>query len=178
MKHIIFLLFGCIAITSLKAQKIAHLDYDSLISLMPETKLATEAANAYLTALNTEFSNMQAEYDKKLQAFKSDANLSEVLLKTRKLELEQLETRIKDFQEQARADYNQKQMSLTLPIMEKVKAAISSVAKEMGYRYVLDKSKRSTFILYSVDSDNILAAVKKKLDSMPMATLPLPTNAR
>jgi hypothetical protein len=44
------------------------------------------------------------------------------------------------------------------------------VAKENGYKYVLDAS--AGFILYSEPSDDILPQVKKKLDSMPIANLP------
>ena len=54
--------------------------------------------------------------------------------------------------------------------MEKAKKAIEAVAKENGYKYVLDTSAGN--VLYSEASEDILLAVKKKLDSMPAAVIP------
>lgn len=172
MKQYYILLFATIIFTCAHAQKVAHLDYDSLLSAMPETKIATEAANAYLTSLDTELNSMQQEFKKKEQTFLTETNASEFLKKTRETELEQLQKRIEDFKTQARQDYAKRQLELTTPIMEKAQAAVKAVAKEMGYKYVLDKSRRSTFILYSEESDNILSKVIKKLESMPAAKLP------
>ena len=67
-------------------------------------------------------------------------------------------------------DYQKKSAELTAPIMEKAKKGIEAVSKEGGYKYVLDTSTGN--ILYSDPADDILMAVKKKLDSMPLATIP------
>ena len=170
VKIIALLLLLC---SGLNAQKIAHLDYDSLLRMMPETKLATDAANAYLASLDAELTAMQTELQKKAQTYESDNTAGEFLKASRLKELEQLQKRMEEFQTQARQDYSRRQAELTTPIMEKATAAIKLVAKELGYKYVLDNTKRSTFVLYSEESDNILMQVKKKLDSMPLAKLPI-----
>ncbi len=173
MKAHYILLLAITLVTSAQAQKVAHLDYDSLLSAMPETKMASETANAYLSSLDAELTAMQQEFKKKEQTFLSESNASEFLKSTRQKELEQLQKRIEDFKTQARQDYGKRQIELTTPIMEKAQAAVKAVAKELGYKYVLDKSRRSTFILYSEESDNILGKVLKKLESMPPANLPV-----
>ena len=160
---------GCM---SLNAQKIAHLSFDSLISLMPETKIATEAAQEYLKGLESEMDGMTTELQTKYEAYQSgQATMSDLVKKNKETEIQQLQNRVQEFQRQAEMDYKRKQGELTLPIMDKAKKGIEAVAKEGGYKYVLDTSPGNTAVLYS-EGDDILMAVKKKLDSMPPATIP------
>ena len=153
------------------AQKIAHLSLDSLISLMPETKVAKEAAQNYLKGIDGESIAMQSELESKYKDYlEKEATMSDLLKKTKQDDLNQLQRRIEDFKQQAQQDYQRKTAELTAPIMDKAKKGIEAVAKEGGYKYVLDTSAGS--ILYSEPSDDVLAAVKKKLDSMPAAIIP------
>jgi outer membrane protein len=160
-------------VTFAQAQKIAHLSLDSLISLMPETKSATEAANNYLKGLEQELTAMQSEFEGKYQKYLAEeAGMNDLLKKTKQEDLQQLQNRIQDFRAKAEIDFKQKQAELTAPIMDKAKKGIEAVAKESGYKYVLDTSLERTSVLYSEASDDILMAVKKKLDTMPLANIP------
>ena len=51
---------------SIAQTKIAHLSFDSLVSVMPETKLATEAAQKYLKGLEEEMLAMKTEFETKI----------------------------------------------------------------------------------------------------------------
>jgi len=158
-----------------KAQKIAHLSLDSLISLMPETKIAKETAQNYLKGIDAESISMQNELEAKYKKYLEDqATMSDLVRKTKEDELNQLQHRIEDFKQQAQQDYQRKTAELTSPIMDKAKKGIEAVAKEGGYKYILDTSAGS--VLYSEASDDVLMAVKKKLDSMPAAVIPGATN--
>lgn len=153
------------------AQKIAHVQLDSLIQLMPETKQAMDIAQAYLKDLEKQVASMKAEFDAKYQDYlTNEASYSELVKKTKQEELQTLNQRIQDFQQQAQQDYQKKYMELSKPIQDKAKKAIDLVAKEGGYKYILDTS--TGLVLYSEASDDILMIVKKKLDSMPPAVLP------
>lgn len=101
-----------------------------------------------------------------------EPNLSELVKKSQMESLQQLQARIQDFQQQAAEDYKRKQEELTRPIFEKAKKAVDAVAKEMGYKYVLDTSPSNNTVLYFDGSDDIFIAVKKKLESMPAAVIP------
>lgn len=154
-----------------QAQKIAHLSLDSLISLMPETKIAKEAAQNYLKGIDAESISMQTELETKYKDYmEKQATMSDLLRKTREDELNQLQRRIEEFKQQAQMDYQRKTAELTAPIMDKAKKGIEAVAKESGYKYVLDTSAGN--VLYSEASDDVLMAVKKKLDAMPAAVIP------
>jgi len=158
------------------AQKIAHLSLDSLISLMPETKVAKEAAQNYLKGIDGESIAMQSELESKYKDYlEKEATMSDLLKKTKQDDLNQLQRRIEEFKQQAQQDYQRKTAELTAPIMDKAKKGIEAVAKEGGYKYVLDTSAGS--VLYSEASDDVLMAVKKKLDSMPAAVIPGANNA-
>jgi outer membrane protein len=153
------------------AQKIAHVQLDSLIQLMPETKQAMDIAQNYLKDLEKQVASMKTEFDTKYQDYLSnEATYSELVKKTKQEELQTLNQRIQDFQQQAQQDYQKKYMDLSKPIQDKAKKAIDAVAKENGYKYVLDTS--TGLVLYFEQGDDILMLVKKKLDSMPAATLP------
>ncbi|GAB4453002.1 MAG: OmpH family outer membrane protein [Bacteroidia bacterium] len=162
----------CIGIAaSAFAQKIAHLSLDSLVSGMPETKIAREQAQNYLKDLEKTVMSMEQELQTKYNDYlANEATMSDLVKKTKQEELQSLQRRIEDFKTQAQQDYQAKYQLLINPILDKAKKAIEMVAKESGYKYVLDAS--AGFILYSEPSDDILPLVKKKLDSMPPANLP------
>jgi outer membrane protein len=162
---------GCFSLVS--AQKIAHLNFDSLISLMPETKTATEAAQNYYKGLEQEVIAMQTELENKYKDYmEHEAGMTDILKKNKQQDLQQLQERIQEFQRQAEMDVKKKQAELTAPIFEKAKKGIEMVAKEGGYKYVLDTSVNNTSVLDSESSDDVLALVKKKLDGMPLANIP------
>jgi outer membrane protein len=155
----------------LNAQKIAHVQLDSLIQLMPETKQAMEIAQGYLKDLEKQVASMKTEFDTKYQDYLgNEQSYSDLVKKTKQEELQTLNQRISDFQQQAQQDYQKKYMELSKPIQDKAKKAIDAVAKEGGYKYVLDTS--TGIVLYYEPSDDILMTVKKKLDTMPAAVLP------
>lgn len=162
----------CFGLTTLGvSQKIAHLSLDSLVSGMPETKIAREHAQNYLKDLEKTVMSMEQELQTKYNDYlANEATMSDLVKKTKQEELQTLQKRIEDFKTQAQQDYQAKYQMLINPILEKAKKAIEAVAKESGYKYVLDAS--AGFILYSEPSDDILPQVKKKLDSMPPANLP------
>ncbi len=153
------------------AQKVAHLSLDSLVSSMPETKTAREQAQNYLKDLEKTVMSMEQELQTKYNDYlANEATMSDLVKKTKQEELQSLQKRIEDFKTQAQQDYQAKYQMLINPILEKAKKAIEIVAKENGYKYVLDSS--AGFILYSEPSDDILPLVKKKMASMPPANLP------
>jgi outer membrane protein len=164
-------LFAVGALSLANAQKIAHISLDSLVTLMPETKTAKGVAETYLKDLEKTVASMENELQTKYEGYlKEEANMSDLVKKTKQEELQSLQRRIEDFKMQAQQDYQKKYGELTAPIMEKAKKAIEAVAKENGYKYVLDTSVGN--VLYSEPSEDILMAVKKKMDSMPAANIP------
>lgn len=177
MKNIAIVAISLLSFGSLDAQKIAHVNLDSLINVMPETKNAKEAAQNYLKDLEKSVAAMSSEYEGKLQAYQAEVDkMSDLVRKTKEEELMSIQRRIEDFRMQAQQDYQKKSTELSAPIYEKAKKAIEVVAKEGGFKYVLDTTPGASAVLYSEPSDDIFALVKKKLDTMPPANVPSGAN--
>lgn len=153
------------------AQKTAHINLDSLIGLMPESKVAQQAVQDYAKQLEQQITAMQTELQTKYEAFQKDApNMAPIVKQTKEAELNDLNQRITDFQQQAQGDYQKKSADLSKPVYEKAKKAIDQVAKETGYKYVLDTS--TGLVLYNEPADDILVPVMKKLGITAPATAP------
>ncbi|PBQ32174.1 hypothetical protein CNR22_10445 [Sphingobacteriaceae bacterium] len=173
IKKVVLTLAAAGSLTFAQAQKIAHLSFDSLINMMPETKIATDAAKVFLDGLEKEVIAMDSELQAKYKKYMEEStNMSDLLKRNREEEIQSLQKRIEDFRQQGNQEYTRKSAELTAPIMEKAKKGIDAVAKEGGYKYVLDTSTDRTSVLYHEASDDILMLVKKKLDSMPLAQIP------
>jgi outer membrane protein len=76
-------------------------------------------------------------------------------------EIADLEERIRNFQTTAQESLQKKQSELLEPMMTKAKKSVEEVAKENGYKYVIDSSQG--MLLYADASDDIMALVKKKM---------------
>jgi outer membrane protein len=87
--------------------------------------------------------------------------MPEAIRNVKQQELQDMQTRIQDFQQSAQENIRKKEAELLKPIIEKAKGAIAQVAKEGGYSYIMDSSVAG--FLYKPDGDNVLAQVKKKL---------------
>jgi outer membrane protein len=145
-----------------KAVKIGHINSNELLSAMPErAKIQTEL-ETYANDLRSTLETMRKEYETKIQEFQAKQDVMTDVIKNSKVkEITDLEKRITEFQQTAEADLQKKEQELLQPVIDKAKDAINTVAKENAYTYVLDSSVG--VVLYSVEGDDILPLVKKKL---------------
>jgi outer membrane protein len=162
--------------TSVSAQKIAHVNLDSLITLLPESKEAQAKVQEYAKQLEQQVVAMQTELQGKYAEYQEKSkDMPELVRASKEKELNDLNQRIQDFQQQAQGDYQKKSAELSKPVYEKAKKAIDHVAKENGYKYVLDTS--TGIVLFSEPTDDIIALVIKKLGVVvpvtPTAAAPL-----
>ncbi|MDR1459168.1 MAG: OmpH family outer membrane protein [Bacteroidales bacterium] len=156
---VIFLGFNLSAQTKIK---LAHVNSNDLMMMMPGVDTARKAIEDYAKQLEEEMKAMYTEYEKKTTDFQNNqATMSQSLQQIKLKELQELQARIQSFEEQAQTELQTKQEELLKPLVDKAKAAIGEVAKENGYTYVFDSSLG--VLLYSDESDNIIELVKKKL---------------
>ena len=157
------------SLTTVSAQKIGHVNLDSLITLLPESKDAQVKVQEYAKQLEQQVVAMQSELQGKYAEYQEKSkDLPELVRASKEKELNDLNQRIQDFQQQAQGDYQKKSAELSKPVYEKAKRAIDHVAKENGYKYVLDTS--TGIVLFSEPSDDIIALVIKKLGVTVSAT--------
>ena len=145
-----------------KTTKIGHINSNELLSAMPERTKIQKDLETYANDLRSTLETMRKEYEAKIKDFQSKQDvMTEVIKNSKSKEITDLEKRITEFQQTAEADLQKKEEELLQPVIDKAKEAINAVAKEGSYTLVLDSSVG--VVLYSVEGDDILPAVKKKL---------------
>lgn len=145
-----------------KTTKIGHINSNELLSAMPERTKIQKELETYANDLRTTLETMRKEYETKIKDFQGKQDVMTEVIKNSKIkEITDLEKRITEFQQTAEADLQKKEEELLQPVIDKAKEAINTVAKEGSYTLVLDSSVG--VVLYSIESDDILPAVKKKL---------------
>ena len=150
------------ASTTAFAQKFGHINSNDLLLAMPERTQVETEIKAYATELETQLSAMTKEYQAKVADFQSkDGSMTEMVRRSKINEITDLEGRIQEFQSGAQEDLQNKEETLLKPIIDKAKKAISEVAEENNYTYILDSGVG--VVLYKKDSNDIMPLVKKKL---------------
>jgi outer membrane protein len=150
------------SVSAQKGPKIGHINSNDLLTAMPERAVVQKDLETYANELKVTLDVMRKEYETKVGDFQVKQDVMTDIIKESKIkEITDLEKRITEFQQTAEADLQKKEQALLQPIIDKAKTAIDDVAKEQGYTFVLDSSVG--VVLYSVDSDDLLAKVKTKL---------------
>ena len=158
----VFLLIVATA-TTVNAQKIAHINLNDLLLLLPERKKAEADIQEYAKQLDGQLKTMSNEYDSKIADYQAKESLmTEPVKADKQKEIGDLEERIKSFQQTAQESLQKKQNDLLEPMIATAKKAIEEVAKDNGYKNCIDSS--AGVLLYSDPADDILPLVKKKLN--------------
>jgi outer membrane protein len=142
-------------------QKIGYINFQALVTADPAFAGITKQIQDYqgqfvetIKAMNTELQTKSADYDAKR------ATMTDAMRTKAESELQDLNKRLQDQNTTAQNAVNQKYSELTKPLIDKMKAAVSQVAKEKGYTYVFDSSQ--TDMIVAPEGDNLEAAVKAK----------------
>lgn len=160
------LLTICLAVATLFAaeaqNKLGYINSNELLSIMPQSMEMQTELQSYAKGLESSLAAMQAEGEKKLADYQqNEATMSELVKQDKIRELESIQQRILEFQQNAQESLAAKEQELITPILEKARKAIEDVAKEENFTYIFDASTGN--ILYAAESENILPLVKAKL---------------
>ena len=158
--------------------KLAHVNSQEIIALMPERAQMQTELNEKKKELDDAMEKMRSEYNNKLSDYvvkQKQNKLGETELVTAQSELRSLEQRISEVDEYAQTTYNQTVQKLTTPIITKVQKAIEEVGKENGYLYIFDLTSQS-IVYQSPKANDATPLVKKKLGLT--GTVPPTTTAK
>ncbi len=148
--------------TAQKAVKLGHIDSNELLKIMPGRDSAQATLQKHVKELENTLKGMQAEFETRYQDFTANqTQMSELIKQTKTKELQDMQARIEDFQQNAQKDYQEREKKLLTPIIDKAKKAIEEVAVENKYTYVFDSGVGA--LLYQDASDDLMPLVKKKL---------------
>jgi outer membrane protein len=145
-----------------KAIKLGHINSNDLLKIMPGRDSAQSILEKHVKDLEKTLKGMKSELETKYQDFmSSQSQMSELIKQSKTKELQDMQARIEEFQDNAQKDYQDREKKLLTPIIDKAKKAIEDVAAENKYTYIFDSGVGS--LLYQDSSDDILPLVKKKL---------------
>lgn len=143
--------------------KIGHINSQEIIALMPEIAAIEKKMDEVGKQYEGEIMKMQEEYNAKVKEFQDkQETMPEGIKKMRIAEIQEIESRVSTFRQQAYQEIQKKQQDEFAPIRDKVTKAISDVALEGKFTYIFDLGAQAV-IYKSPTSLDITAAVKKKL---------------
>jgi outer membrane protein len=124
-----------------QAQKIAHIDSEKLLSLMPEKEAVDKKLIEEATKHKSALEKMQKEIQETYVKYeKEQAKVTPEINQARGKELQEKTKKLTEYQEMATKEVNKKEEELYKPILQKAQNAINEVAKEKGFDYVLSAS--------------------------------------
>ena len=146
------LAFGGTAMAQ-KTVKLGHINSNDLMQIMPGRDSAQTVLQAEVAELEETLKSMQAEAEKRYNDYVANqAGWTELIRQTKQREIQDMATRMEEFQQNAQKQLQDREAELLKPIIDRAKKAIEEVAKEGGYSYILDAGTAA--ILYSQDSDD------------------------
>jgi len=160
MKRIITVLFILFSVSTF-AQKFGHCNASEIAMELPELTEAEGQFEAKTAELEGRLQRMFEVYQGKVDEFQTNApTMSEEEQKLAADEIQNLEVRIQEAQQNSQQELAEYDAQLKKPIMDKVKNAINQVSAENGYALIFDMSTGA--VLYA-GGDDITDLVKTKL---------------
>ncbi|TLV00592.1 OmpH family outer membrane protein [Dyadobacter luticola] len=165
-KLMAFLVVMTIITTPLLAQttpasgltKIGYTNVDYVISKLPESKVMQNQLEVTKAQLDKALGETYKEAQEKYEAYqKNGANMTDVIRADKEKELQNLQTRIQEMQNNAQTSLQTKQQQLLEPILTKVNNAIQEVGKESGFLYILNMDAgagTTPIILFAASEEN------------------------
>lgn len=150
---------------AVKAQKIGHLNFQSIIQAMPEYKTASDEYELYKQALEDELKAIEAEamnINKKLDAETKKPVPNQTRIKIWSQQIEAMQYEYQVMQQSIQDSLTSKMNELVAPIKKRVELAVAEIAKERGLSHVIDNSYGQ--LIYADEEYNLEAAVKLKLN--------------
>ncbi len=165
-KTLILVLALMVASVSSYAQsiKFANVNADEIVSLMPETDSAKVKVDAHLKNLQKEMEVMQLDLQKKYDTYTKNASqYSDAMRQQKEKEINDTQNTIKEFQQVAQMEMQQKQQEFMAPVFDKVNAAIKKVSQANHITFVMDKTQPPFIYVEESAVTDITALVKKEL---------------
>ena len=160
----IFLLLMLVLPMSVFAQKFGHIKTQEILTSMPEYTKAQTDIDTMRQQYENEFKIVQEDFQKKFTAFQQEqANLPKNILERRQNELEQLNQRAMQMQQDAQQESQKSWIEMLEPIAKKIDDAIKAVGQEGGYVYIFDLNSTQIPFISDTHSTDVTSTVKAKL---------------
>ena len=144
---------------AVNAQKVASMDYETVLAAMPETKKMTTDLDTFSKTKGDELQKQAEAFQKEVQQYQADgAKMTEAQRSAKEGELQKKQQNLQQLQQTAQNDLAQRRDTAVKPIIEKLNNAVAKVAKANGFDFIID----STALIYKGGPD-ATPLVKKEL---------------
>ncbi len=152
-----------VTVSAVSAQKAGRVSVQDIIMSMPETAAMQTELETISKDYSDNLETMQVELNNKLTDFQQNAStMNESIRSLKEKDMQDLNTRMQQFEQNARQELQVMQNKLLEPIIEKARTAISDVAKSGGYMVVYDEGV-GALAYYDDSVTDLTPAVKTKL---------------
>ena len=149
---------------SVFAQKFGHIKTQEILTVMPEYTKAQTDINTMQKQYEDEMKRLTDEIQKKFAAYQQEqANLPKNIPERRQKELQELNERGMQMQQDAQQQLQQSWLQMLEPIAKKIDDAIKSVGQEGGYVYIFDLNATPIPFVNETLSTDVTGAVKAKV---------------
>ena len=160
----IALILLMIAPMSVFAQKFGHIKTQELLVAMPEYTKAQTDIETLRKQHEEDIKRITDELQKKYAEYQQEqANLPKNILERRQKELQDLNERAMQANQDAQMDLDRSWMAMVEPIAKKIDDAIKAVGQEGGYVYIFDLNTTNIPFVNENLSTDVTNAVKAKL---------------
>ena len=123
------------------AQKLAYVDFNELVMLMPEMDEARATLEENSKTNEEIMMAMYEEYQSKVQQYEQKSSTwTAAVLEAKQRELMEIEQRLQQTQQSLQQEIQQLQQQLQAPIIEKVNNVVNELAKTHGVAAVFEKT--------------------------------------
>ena len=164
LKKIIIAAIVALPLTiSAQSAKFGYCNSQDIIPKMQEYVDAEAKLKAVQEQYTTEGKKIEAELQKKYQAYEEmskSATTTDAQRKTAEDELQALSQKYQNFMQAAQQDIQQQQQQQMAPVMQKFNDAVQSVGKENAFTFIYE----TTALIYTgADAQDVTPLVKAKL---------------
>lgn len=170
MKPIALLCFGILCFPwNVHSQspngKIGYADLDYIFNKLPEAKQIETELKSLQGQLESQLKNKYEEFRKKYEAHDAKTlTLTMAELQKNRKELELMKENLARFEQECQSTFQRKQKQLMDPVTQSIQKAISSVANESGYDFILNAGAgQNDLLLFAVDRADVSDRVLEKL---------------
>lgn len=144
--------------------KFGHVNMQEIVALMTETDSANVKLEKYGNELNETLEGMKTEMNNKYQTYQQKSSTwTAAVLESKQKELQDMDQRLQQFQQNAQSEYGAMQQQLYAPIIKKANDAMQKIGKENGFIYIYDTSAGNLIYINDTQSVDVTPMAKKAL---------------
>lgn len=135
--------------------KIGHVNINELMASLPERDSAQVLLDKETREIQATYEEMQVRINIQIEEYQKNlSSYNELVKKTKETEINDIQKRAQEFEQNASLTLQKRNVELFQPIYDKIIKAIEKVANENSFTYILDISNKSV-VFTSKDSKNI-----------------------